>query len=192
MTLISPGDCILQMWHVALSSWQWIHQVAAPCSVIRGSGMICRWIRPVAAPCNVTALGSWHSIRQVAAPCNMTGGLQVWFPKHPQTWANSWRSYRLTCTKNKRLNIWSMGWFLWFVEVKLNRQSEQISFGTSSSFRMCVMNHNWSARKQRLHLQSAAGISCHSALSEFSQRTLWERLLWIFMPVPVLTCSDLS
>ena len=25
--------------------------------------------------------------------------------------------------------------------------------------RMCVMNHNWSARKQRLHLQSAAGIN---------------------------------
>jgi len=31
---------------------------------------------------------------------------------------------------------------------------------------MCVMNHNWSARKQRLHLQSVAGISRHSALSE--------------------------
>ena len=31
---------------------------------------------------------------------------------------------------------------------------------------MRVMNHKWSARKQRLHLQSAAGISCHSALSE--------------------------
>ena len=29
-----------------------------------------------------------------------------------------------------------------------------------------VMNHNWSARKQRFHLQGAAGISCHSALSE--------------------------
>ena len=26
-------------WHVALESWQWIHQVAAPCNVIRGSGM---------------------------------------------------------------------------------------------------------------------------------------------------------
>jgi len=42
------------MWHVALESWQWIHQVAAPCNVIRGSGMTCHWIRPVAAPCNVT------------------------------------------------------------------------------------------------------------------------------------------
>jgi len=31
---------------------------------------------------------------------------------------------------------------------------------------MHVTNHNWSARKQRLHLQSAAGISRHSALSE--------------------------
>jgi len=42
------------MWHVALELWQWIHQVAAPCNVIRGSGMTCHWIRPVAVPCNVT------------------------------------------------------------------------------------------------------------------------------------------
>ena len=35
----------------------------------------------------------------------------------------------------------------------------------SSSSRMCVINHNWSARKQHLHLQSAAGISRHSVLS---------------------------
>jgi len=34
------------MWHVALESWHWIHQVAAPCNVIRGSGMTCHWIRP--------------------------------------------------------------------------------------------------------------------------------------------------
>jgi len=34
------------MWHVALESWQWIHQVAAPCNVICGSGMTCHWIRP--------------------------------------------------------------------------------------------------------------------------------------------------
>jgi len=34
------------MWHVALKSWQWIHQVATPCNVIRGSGMTCHGIRP--------------------------------------------------------------------------------------------------------------------------------------------------
>jgi len=34
------------MWHVALESRQWIHQVAAPCNVIRGSGMTCHSIRP--------------------------------------------------------------------------------------------------------------------------------------------------
>jgi len=34
------------MWHVALKSWQWIHQVVAPCNVICGSGMTCHWIRP--------------------------------------------------------------------------------------------------------------------------------------------------
>ena len=41
------------MWYVTLESWQWIHQVAAACNVIRDSGMICHWIRQVAAPCNV-------------------------------------------------------------------------------------------------------------------------------------------
>ena len=34
------------MWHVALESWQWIHQVAAPCNVAGGSGMTCHGIRP--------------------------------------------------------------------------------------------------------------------------------------------------
>jgi len=34
----------------------------------------------------------------------------------------------------------------------------------SSSSRMHVMNHNWSARKQRLHVQSAARISHHFLL----------------------------
>jgi len=41
------------IWHVALESWQWIHQVAAPCNVIRGSGMTCRWFCK-SATCNVT------------------------------------------------------------------------------------------------------------------------------------------
>jgi len=41
------------MWHVTLESRQWIHQVGAPCNVIRGFGMTCHWICPVAAPCNV-------------------------------------------------------------------------------------------------------------------------------------------
>ena len=30
---------------------------------------------------------------------------------------------------------------------------------------MRVMNHNWSATKQRLHPQSVAEVSCHSVLS---------------------------
>ena len=38
MELLHPA-----MWHV--ESWQWIHQVAAPCNVIRGSGMNFRHIR---------------------------------------------------------------------------------------------------------------------------------------------------
>jgi len=45
------------MWHVALESWQWIHQVAAPYNVIRGSGMTCHWIRP-----NVRHIGILHLV----------------------------------------------------------------------------------------------------------------------------------
>jgi len=45
------------MWHVALESWQWIHQVAAPCNVIRGSGMTCHWIRQ-----NVRHTGILHMV----------------------------------------------------------------------------------------------------------------------------------
>jgi len=45
------------MWHVALESWQWIHQVAAPCNMICGSGMTCHWIRP-----NVRHIGILHLV----------------------------------------------------------------------------------------------------------------------------------
>ena len=41
MELLHPA-----MWHLTLESLQWIHQVAAPCNVIRGSGMTCHWVRP--------------------------------------------------------------------------------------------------------------------------------------------------
>ena len=34
------------MWHVALESWHWIRQVAAPCSMAGGSGMTCHWMLP--------------------------------------------------------------------------------------------------------------------------------------------------
>jgi len=46
-TLISSGDC----------TWQSIHQVAAPCNVIRGSGMTCYCIRP-----NVRHIGILHLV----------------------------------------------------------------------------------------------------------------------------------
>jgi len=73
------------MWHVALGTWQWIHQVAAPCNVIRGSGMTCHWIRPVAAPCNATRSFGIMTL-------NSPGGRWLWFdmplnsPKRPPYW----------------------------------------------------------------------------------------------------------
>jgi len=47
----------LQCGIVALESWQWIHQVAAPCNVAGGSGMTCHWIRP-----NVRHIGILHLV----------------------------------------------------------------------------------------------------------------------------------
>jgi len=52
MELLHPA-----MWHVALESWQWIHQAAAPCNAIRGSGMTCHGIRP-----NVRCIGILHLV----------------------------------------------------------------------------------------------------------------------------------
>ena len=45
------------MWHVALESWQWIHQVAAPCIMADGSGVTCHWIRQ-----NVRHIGILHLV----------------------------------------------------------------------------------------------------------------------------------
>jgi len=39
------------------------------------------------------------------------------------------------------------------------------NYQSSSFSRLCVMNHNWSATKQRIHPQSVAEISRHSVLS---------------------------
>jgi len=58
------------MWHVALESWQWIQQVAAPSNVIRVSWITCYWIHPGMWH---VALRSWQWIRQVAVPCNVAG-----------------------------------------------------------------------------------------------------------------------
>ena len=84
------------MWHVALESWQWIHQVAAPCNVIRASGMTCYWIRQVAAPCNVTQLWD-HNIE-----------FARW--QHPAMWqvALGWHAIEFAQTSAK------LEFYIWF------------------------------------------------------------------------------
>jgi len=60
------------MWHVALESWQWIHQVAAPCNVIRGSGMTCHWIRPNVCHilnCTLTVPSYWWATISARYTC---------------------------------------------------------------------------------------------------------------------------
>jgi len=53
-----------------------------------------------------------------------------------------------------------------------------------SSSRIRVMNHNWSATKQRLHLQSVVAISCHSVLSGDRIRQCGHRLGLRSVPFP--------
>ena len=52
------------MWYVALESWQLIHQVAAPCNVTRGCGMICHWVRPNVRHIGVLLLVSISTVSQ--------------------------------------------------------------------------------------------------------------------------------
>ena len=47
-------------------------------------------------------------------------------------------------------------------KVQMHATKLVISIKNLTSSRMCVINHNWSATKQRLLLQSVAEISCHS------------------------------
>jgi len=51
------------MCHVALESWQWIHQVEAPCNVICGSEMTFHWFRP-----NVRHIGILHLVSISTSP----------------------------------------------------------------------------------------------------------------------------
>jgi len=59
----------------------------------------------------------------------------------------------------------STGRFFVFGGTRTARKQRQVCTSSSSSSRMCVMNRNWSATKQRLHPQSVAEISRQSVLS---------------------------
>ena len=79
------------MWHMALKSWQWIHHVAAPCNVIRGSGMTCYWNRPAAAPCNVTRSSGIMTLNSPGGStlqCGrwLWGDMPLNSPKRPPYW----------------------------------------------------------------------------------------------------------
>ena len=70
----------------------------------------------------------------------------------------------------------AVGWFSksvpsWF---HILTQSEiVVNSYSSSSSRMRVINHNWSATKQRLHPQSVAEISRHSVFVRGQDSTMW-------------------
>jgi len=74
------------MWHVALESWQWYHQVAAPCNMASGSGMTCPWICP-----NVRHIGILHLVSILDHPvCEILSKSD----HHRQKKMTSWRFSR--------------------------------------------------------------------------------------------------
>jgi len=74
MTLISPGDCILQcgvwLWNRDSEFTMWQEPAKWHVALERHAIEFARWQNP--AMWHVT-LESWHWIRQVAAPCNVAG-----------------------------------------------------------------------------------------------------------------------
>ena len=58
-----------------------------------------------------------------------------------------------------------LSWLIMLWSNKISINIRQVSLLTTSSSRMHVMNHNWSATKQRLHPQSVAELSRHTVLS---------------------------
>ena len=114
--------------------------------------------------------------------------LRTWFTylsiRHCQcsiTWrssktksTSSFRFSSLTLPGDNRRDIaaylayWTWWWWWWLCLVIYDYNFVCLFVTLLSSYFSCmrVMNHNWSARKQRLHQQSVAEISRNLALSE--------------------------
>ena len=72
------------MWHVALESWRWIHQVDSPCNVIRGSGMTCycHEIRPNVRHIGILLLVSIPTISPQST-CHSAPVCEIWIQIAP-------------------------------------------------------------------------------------------------------------
>ena len=68
--------CMYAMWYVALGWQSWIRPVAAPCNVIRSSGIM-TLIRQVAAPCNVAGGSGMTAIEFAQTSAILE--LYIWF-----------------------------------------------------------------------------------------------------------------
>ena len=104
------------MWHVALESWQWIHQVAAPYSVIRGSGMTCHWIRP-----NVCHIGILHLVFTTSPPstCHSAPVSEI-LSKSDHRRQKKWRHVNFQDGGSQpSLILGVQYWVLWKARVKL-------------------------------------------------------------------------
>ena len=98
------------------------------------------------------------------APSLLCGALQVGGHNKKTFWARLTVSFQFWRDDAKNYERSRLHQYYMPARVYYMEQYEWCRF-QSSSPRMRVINHNWSAMKQRLHLQSVAQISRHSVLS---------------------------
>ena len=123
-------------------------------------------------------LWSFVYIDQAIQAADISHRCSIWSDSDELTSSADVISSKASATGD-RITIWYFGstplsgqcWKNWCWN--FSPPGQRNSYMCFSSSHMCVMNHNWSARKQLLHLQSVAGISCYSALSEDRIRQCW-------------------
>jgi len=91
--------------------------------------------------------------------CNINTARQ-----HCSVKCNYLSNYHLTVYNTSRLSVQLQEKHA--AHKTLHQNSQWLSSTGTANTWMHVMNHNWSVTKQRLHPQSVAEISRHSALSE--------------------------
>jgi len=146
-TIFNIADRILTPWHdhdidfaspMALKSWQWIHQVAAPCNVIRNSGMTCHWIRPNVRHIRILRLVS-ISTTSPQATCNSATVSDILSKSdHPR---QEWRNVHFQDGESQP--SWILGiqwWVLWKAQLQLTKL---LSFPKNRVFAFWRQHPTW-------------------------------------------------
>jgi len=103
----------------------------------------------------------WRLTDTDMCPCGETQTMSHIAESRPLTKLNGGLSWLNSADEDAV--SWLTSYGLWHAYEK--KKNDTIFNSSSSSSHMRVLNHNWSATKQRLHPQSVAEISRHSVLS---------------------------